>query len=262
MESSKIPYFTHPSLRDYAGLHHGFLTRQGGGSTGPYASLNCSLSQQDVPETVLENRERIAALFQQTRANLRLVKQVHSARVVVATHQSPSLEEVPPGDGIVTKDPGILLGILSADCTPILFFDPINRVIGAAHAGWRGALDGVVESTVEAMVSLGAHPARCVAVVGPCIHQKSYEVDQEFREGFLSQNLGNIKWFEKAPHHGHWMFDLPGYVIQKLKEAQVGTIGQVDMDTLEHDSLFFSHRRSTLQGEEFSGRQLSVIGLV
>lgn len=256
---TKIPYITDPHLREYSHLHHAFMTRQGGKSIGPYASLNCSLSQKDNPSIVLKNREYITSLFQKSLSDLRLVNQVHGTHVITAPTKPPP--HLPNADGLVTNKKGIILGILTADCAPILFFDPVHQIIGAAHAGWQGALKGIIGNTIEAMVALGAVANRIIAVVGPCIHQASYEVNQEFREGFLSHNLGNIKWFAVSPKKGHWQFDLPGYVMHRLYEAGVGTIQKINHDTFSEEKNFFSYRRTTLQGQETTGRQLSLIFL-
>jgi len=239
------------------GVHHGFFGRAGGMSQGECAGANMSTGVGDDPEAVAANR-RSAADALGFSFNLQLLKQVHSADVVTLT--APLGE---PGtvaaDALVTDRPGLLLAILTADCTPILLADPEAGVIGAAHAGWRGAVDGVVGNTVAAMRKLGADPARVVAAIGPTICQPNYEVGEQFRADFLALHPAGERFFTTPPgKRAH--FDLPGFVEDQLRRAGVGTIERVGGCTYAHPDRYFSHRYATHQGTR-TGRQVSVIGL-
>ncbi len=194
---------------------HGFFTRQGGVSAGPYASLNCSLSSQDLPELVLRNRARAGRSVGADPANLVGLTQVHGATAVrVAEPWPPGAG--PRADGMVTDRPGVALGIVTADCAPILLADPAAGVIGASHAGWRGAVDGIIEATVNSMISIGAHPERLTAAIGPCIRQPSYEVGQDLQQGVLAATPEAFGCFVAGRRHGHWQFDLAGYCAARL----------------------------------------------
>lgn len=237
------------------GVAHGFMTRRGGVSIGPVASLNCGFGADDDRAAVAENR-RIAAEAVLPGATLVGVHQVHSADV--ATVGDPWDETgKPKADALVTDRPGVVLGILTADCAPILLADREAGVIGAAHAGWRGAHGGVIGNTVAAMEMLGASRDRIVAAVGPCIAQESYEVGPDFRAQFTD---GDARFF-MAGEQGHWQFDLPGYVLHRLTEAGLQRIEALHRDTYAEPDTFFSFRRSTHLGEPTYGRLLSLIGL-
>lgn len=247
-------------LSDLPGIRHGFFTRRGGVSTGLYASLNCGYGSGDSPEAVAENRARAAARLGLEGDRLSGVYQVHSA--VCVTLDAPIRRgEAPRADAMATRVPGLALGILSADCAPVLFADPGAGVIGAAHAGWKGAFGGVLEATLEAMAALGADPGRTVAAVGPCIARKSYEVGPEFRARLVEADAANETFFDPSARPGHAMFDLPGYVRHRLVRAGVATVAVAAHDTAAEPELFFSYRRSVLTGEPDYGRGLSAIAI-
>lgn len=234
---------------------HGFFTRQGGTSSDLYASLNCGPGSQDRPEDVAQNRARVAAHL--GTEDLRTVSQVHSARVVTVTGPAP--ERRPEADALVTALPGIAIGALAADCAPVLFADSQAGVIGAAHAGSKGALLGVLEATVEAMTALGATPANIQAVVGPCISQRAYEVGPEFFENFLDEDADHARFF--AGGQGDRMhFDLPGFALSRLRGT--GVQAEWTGHCTYHDAeRFFSYRRTTHAAEPDYGRQISAICL-
>ena len=239
---------------------HGFFTRRGGVSTGAYASLNCSLSRGDARDAVMENRARAARAIGAEPAGLVGLMQVHGADVVhVTAAWRPG--EGPRADAMVTDRPGFALGVISADCAPILLADPGSGVIGAAHAGWRGAVSGVIGAVVEAMVTLGAEPARIAAAVGPCIRQPSYEVGADLRAAVLHGSNADDRFFAVGRREGHWQFDLAGYCAARLQAAGVGTIDVLEADTAADEARFFSHRRNTLAGGGPLGHQISIIRL-
>ena len=247
-------------LTDCRRIRHGFLTRQGGVSQGIYASLNCGYGSNDDRAKVLENRRRALALIGLPEEALATMYQVHSADVAEVI-EPWRLDARPKVDAMVTTRPGVALGISTADCAPVLFADPEAGVIGAAHAGWRGAVNGVVEATVRRMTQLGADPRRIHASVGPCIAQGSYEVGPEFPQPFLRQDPDNRRFFVASKRAGHFMFDLPGYVVSRLQRLGLGAVEHTGHDTCAEADLFFSYRRMTLAGEKDYGRGLSVIAL-
>ena len=252
---------TAPTLARAAGVGHGFFGRGGGVSAGPYASLNCGLGSADDPEAVRANRGRVMETFGLAATALATVRQVHSARAVVVERPWPD-DARPEADGLATDRPGVALGILTADCAPVLFADPGARVIGAAHAGWRGAKDGILEATVAAMTSLGARPHAIDAAVGPCIRQPSYEVGPEFRDLFVADEPATADLFAAADRPGHALFDLAGYVVRRLRALGLGSLTVTPFDTFADADRFFSFRRVTLDGGGDYGRQLSTIALV
>jgi YfiH family protein len=240
-----------------AGLPHGFLGRRGGVSTGVAAGLNVGLGSGDEPAAVADNRARAAAAVLPG-ARLVGVYQVHSPDCV--TVGEPWGEgERPHADALVTDRPGVLLGIVTADCAPILLADREAGVIGAAHAGWKGAFTGVAENTVRAMVALGARAESIVAVVGPCIAQGSYEVDEAFRARFAAADSATVRFFDPA-RPGRWQFDLEAYVAARLRGAGVGQVETLGLDTYSAPERFYSFRRATHRGEASYGRQISLIG--
>ncbi|MEP7222513.1 MAG: peptidoglycan editing factor PgeF [Novosphingobium sp.] len=241
-----------------SGVPHGFLGRRGGVSGGEVAGLNVGLGAGDADAAVAENRARAVAAVMPGAA-LATVYQVHSPDCVVVDAPWP-VDERPRTDAMVTNRPGVLLGIVTADCAPVLLADRKAGVIGAAHAGWKGALSGVTDRTVAAMVGLGADPARIVAAVGPCIAQASYEVDEAFFVRFTQAAPGNEAFFA-AGQPGHWHFDLEGYVAARLGAAGVGRIEQLGCDTYAQEQRLFSFRRATHRGQANYGRQFSLIGL-
>jgi hypothetical protein len=241
-------------------VRHGFFTRLGGVSTGAFASLNCSLSGKDDADAVAENRSRAARALGVAPAALVGLFQVHSADVAMLDEPWGSAAR-PKADAVVTRRRGLALGIVTADCAPVLFADAGAGVIGAAHAGWRGAFAGILEATVAAMERLGANRARIAAVVGPCIRQASYEVDDAFRARFLAADAANARFFAPGARPGHVQFDLAAYCEAALAAAGIARRSVVAADTLAEPGRFFSYRRATLAGEGPIGHQLSAIVL-
>ncbi len=249
---------THPLL-DKAGVRHGFFTRLGGVSEGIYASLNTGVGSRDDAVAVAENRRRIAAHMGGTPDDYAACYQIHSAIAHVA--ETGWRGERPEGDAAVTPTPGVICAVLTADCAPILFADAEAGVVGAAHAGWKGALGGIVASTVQAMQGLGADPKRMVAVVGPCITQDSYEVGADYQDRFEAEAPGSGRFFVEGRAPDRRMFDLPGFVLWRLEQAGVGDAAWTGHDTRADAELFFSNRRAFLAGEPDFGRLMSAITL-
>jgi YfiH family protein len=241
------------------GLRHAFFSREGGVSDGIYASLNGGLGSSDDQAKVAENRRRMAEYMGVAPAHLVGVHQVHSPDAVVATGPWPGAAR-PRADAIVTRTEGIAIGVTTADCGPILFADPAARVIGAAHAGWKGALTGVLESTIDAMEKLGADRSGMVAAIGPLIRQQSYEVGGEFVERFLDADAGNAAFFIPSERSGHSMFDLAGFIRMRLENAGVLMIDDIGVDTYA-DERFYSYRRSVHRKEPDYGRLVHAIAL-
>jgi len=250
---------TAETLDHQPGLRHGFFSRQGGVSQGLFASLNCGLGSGDAAEAVRENRARALRQLDLTEAPLVTCFQVHSPTAVTVAEPWPEAER-PRADALVTDRRGVALGVVTADCAPILFADPKAGVVGAAHAGWKGALAGVVGSTVTAMEALGAKRGRIAAAVGPCIGWDSYEVGPEFPLPFLAQSAGNARFF-KPGQGDRQLFDLKAYAAWRLAEAGVGTLAVEPADTWAEEARFFSYRRSTQRREPDYGRLLSAIAL-
>lgn len=245
---------------DLLPLPHGFFTRRGGVSAGPFASLNCSLSGQDDRAAVLENRGLVADSLTIARTHLVGCTQVHG--IDVAEVDTPwDAGAGPKADAMVTARRGVALGIVTADCAPVLFADPDAGVAGAAHAGWRGAVAGVIEATIAAMTRLGARPERIRAAVGPCIGQQSYEVAADLRDAVLAHAPADARFFAGGVRPERWQFDLAGYCAARLAAAGVGRVTVTGIDTLAEDQRFFSHRRRTLAGGGPIGHQISVIAL-
>jgi YfiH family protein len=238
-------------------LRHGFFTRRGGASSGIFHGLNCGSGSSDQREAVALNRARVADALEVAPEALVGVHQIHSPEVVVVTEATP---ERPKADALVTKTPGIALSILTADCQPVLFADHQAGVVGAAHAGWRGALDGVLEATVSAMEDLGADRGNIVAVIGPCISQKAYEVGPEFLEAFLADDPDNARFFAEGDGD-RYLFDLPALGLQKLRQAGVRQAEWTQHCTYADADRFYSYRRTTHLGEADYGRLISAIRL-
>ncbi len=250
------PFLSIPALA----VRHGFFTREGGVSTGPFAALNGSLGGQDARENVIENRARAARALGAEPASMLGLTQVHGAWVV--TVETPwALGAGPAADAMVTRRAGVALCIVTADCAPVLFADAKAGVIGAAHAGWRGALSGVLEATVAAMVALGAAPARIHAAIGPCIAQRSYEVGADLRAAVIGHDAADARFFGPGRDFVHWQFDLPGYCASRLMAAGVAAVSPPTSDTVGDTARFFSHRRRTLAGGGAIGHQMSLIVL-
>lgn len=242
-----------------SGVPHAFLGRTGGASTGIYASLNVGLGSADDRAAVVENRRRATAALGEG-LTLVTVHQVHSPDVVTVEAGWPD-DARPPADGLVTRARGLALGILTADCAPVLFADVDAGVIGAAHAGWKGAFGGVLGNTVAAMEALGADRRRIAAAVGPCIARRSYEVDDAFHRRFVEADPENDAFFTAARRAGHHQFDLEGFVARRLAETGIARIETLGEDTYAQPDRHFSYRRTTHAGEPDYGRQLSVVAL-
>jgi polyphenol oxidase len=236
---------------------HGFFTRLGGVSAGPFASLNCSLSSADDRDAVLENRARATRAIGAEPDALLGLTQVHGPGVVHAT-TAWAAGQGPRADALVTDRPGIALGIITADCAPVLFCDAEAGVVGAAHAGWRGAVAGVLEATVAAMRGLGAQ--HIAVAIGPCIGQQSYEVGADLRDAVLARDPADDRFFAPGRREAHWQFDLPGYCAARLKAAGAA-VAVLEIDTMADEARFFSHRRRTLSGGGPIGHQVSAIRL-
>ncbi|HWD49373.1 MAG TPA: peptidoglycan editing factor PgeF [Rhizomicrobium sp.] len=241
------------------GIAHGFFGRKGGVSTGAYASLNCGPGSDDAPEAVAENRRRALRSLGPD-LQLASVYQIHSPKAVSVT-RAWEMSERPQADAMVTATPGIALSILTADCAPVLFADPNARVIGAAHAGWKGAIGGIIESTLHEMESLGATRANIRAAVGPSISQPNYEVGPEFREIFLQHDSANARFFIASDRADHFRFDLEGYVVHTLHDAGIPNPAALSACTYAREDDYFSFRRATHRREPDNGRQISLIAL-
>ena len=248
-------------LADVGGSAHGFFTREGGVSGGIYQSLNCGLGSRDDRQFVLENRNRVTAHLGAGGARLLTCHQVHSADAIVVTEPWPAGEN-PKADALVTAVPGIVLGALAADCAPVLFADAEARVIAATHAGWKGALGGVLESTIATMIGLGARRNRIRAALGPCIGPDAYEVGPEFEMRFLSACSEYSRFFKRPQKSERPYFDLPGFVLERLARAGLETVESCTACTYTDEGRLFSYRRATHRGEPDYGRQVSAIVLL
>ena len=249
---------THPLLEN-ASVRHGFFTRAGGVSKGLYEGLNTGIGSNDDPAAVVENRRRVADWFGRGPDDFAACYQVHSAVCRVA--EAGWRGERPEGDAVVTATPGVVCAVLTADCAPVLLADAQAGVVGAAHAGWKGALGGVIHSTVQAMQALGAEPGRIVAVVGPCIAQASYEVGADYQERFEHHDAGAGTFFAHGATADKRLFDLPGFVLWRLEQAGVGQAAWTGDDTRADAGRFYSNRRAHLAGEPDFGRLISAISL-
>jgi len=240
-------------------IRHGFFTRAGGTSEGIFRGLNVGLGSSDERDKVVENRSRVCRWFTLPDDRLATLYQIHSTDVVVV--DAVQAGERPQGDAMVTATPGIVLGVLTADCGPILFADPQANVVGAAHAGWKGALYGIVEQTVSAMEELGAERNRIVACLGPSISGRNYETGPEFRQNFIETDPESAAFFSEPGSTGHAFFDLPEFTMMQLKRSGVRA-GRTGHCTYHDEDRFFSYRRTTHRREPDYGRQISVIGIV
>lgn len=245
---------------DAGKVRHAFFTRRGGVSRGLYTSLNCGRGSGDDPADVEANRARAMAALDLPASALFTNHQVHSATVVVI-EEGADPEDRRRADAFVTARPNVALGVLAADCAPVLFAAPDDGVIGACHAGWRGAVGGVCEATVDAMIELGARPDGIRAAIGPCIGFESYEVGPEFPEPFVVQDRQNARFFEQAAREGHFLFDLSGYLARRLSALGIGEVFRLDCDTCRDEANFFSYRRSCQRQQPDYGRQLAAITL-
>ncbi|TCP90276.1 hypothetical protein C8J31_101111 [Rhizobium sp. PP-CC-2G-626] len=258
MQDDALPSPLQSPLLASASVAHGFFTRKGGVSQGIYKGLNVGLGSRDDRGHVEENRARVAAWFGQSVARLATVHQIHSPDVVTIGNDYDGTRS--EADALVTATPGIVLGVLSADCGPILFADPGAGVVGAAHAGWKGALTGVLESTISAMIALGATRETIIACLGPSIGPDNYEVGPEFVERFLAHDVGYARFFTPSTRADHAMFDLPGLTVARLLAAGVKA-EKLGLCTYEDEARFFSYRRTTHRSEPDYGRQISAISI-
>ena len=242
------------------GIAHAFFGRRGGMSEGIYASLNCGPGSNDIRERVMENRRRATETLSPD-TKLVTLYQVHGAETVTVEKPWP-IESNPKADALATNRPGVVLGILTADCAPILLADAEARVIGAAHSGWGGAIAGVTDSVIAAMTKLGARVERIRAAIGPCISQAAYEVGPEFEARFVERDAANLRFFVPSARTNHRLFDLPAYVAHRLAFAGVETVESLGACTYAREEDFFSYRRTTHRKEPDYGRQLSAIALL
>lgn len=256
---SDLPVLQSGLLAAVPGVRHAFFTRRGGVSKGIYEGLNVGRGSGDDAADVAENRRRAAAWFGAGPDALNTCYQIHSATAVTA--EAPWCGRLPEGDAVVTARPDIVCAVLTADCAPVLFVDPRARVAAAAHAGWQGALNGVVEAAVASMVALGADRARIVAAVGPCIAPESYEVGLEFLDRFESARPGSARFFRPGETADKRLFDLPAFVLDRLAEARVGQAEWIDRDTCAEADWFYSNRRAFKRGEGDYGRLMTAIML-
>ncbi len=265
MSEGKIPYITSPLLY---GLRHGFFTRQGGVSQGVFHSLNCSFRENssdkevDKKENVLKNRALGMEALGVPIHSLQTLRQVHGSDVIDLVEPWGQGAQVPMADAVITQRTDVTLGIQTADCVPVLIADYDNQVIAAVHAGWRSALGGVIENTIALMMKKGARPEQTVAVIGPCIHQPSYEVGTDVADLFLAEDTMNERFFLSQEFPQKMLFDLPGYVRSQLERFQLKGIDTLPYDTYENEDLFFSCRRATHRHEKGFGGHLSVISLI
>lgn len=246
-------------LASHSNLRHGFFTREGGVSEGVYGSLNCGKGSKDTPDNIQENRKRVSHYFD----SIKLIglHQVHSAEVVTFSRLA-EISNNKLADALVTNQPDIAISVLTADCVPVLFADPQAGVIAAAHAGWKGALAGILDNTVEAMESLGSSAENIIAVIGPAIAQDSYQVDTLFHSKFVTTNAEYHRFFDRdISHPDHYRFDLTGFAQHRLREAGVGKVRRMMEDTYNQPKRFFSYRRATHNNECDYGRQISAIML-
>lgn len=239
-------------------LNHGFFTRRGGESTGLFQTLNLGLSKGDCPKAVIKNRERIANFFNQPLPSLCFAKQVHGNKALFI--ETPyDLDNPPQGDALITNIPGLIMGVQTADCVPVLLHDSEIPLVGALHGGWKGALSGIVENTIDMMVKQGAKRKTITANIGPCITQDSYEVDRKFYDRFLKKNKRWTCFFNEGQQGGKYFFDLRGFIHHTLREAGVQTIHTLNQNTYSNEALFFSCRRAFHKGEKTFGNQASCI---
>lgn len=256
----KTPYLTHPSFITVPTAKYGYFTREGGVSHGYFEGLNCGVGTGDLLDNVYENHRRIAAEFSADAEQLLFCKQIHSTKVITVT-EAWQRHARPEADAMVTTQKGLVLAVMSADCAPILFVDPHKHIIGAAHSGWKGSLDGIGEATVDAMEQLGAHAGDIHACIGPCILQDSYEVGPEFPEPFMAQDKANVEFFKPAMRAEHFMFNMPRYIEKRLKQRGIKHISGIELDTVSNEKQLFSYRRRVIADDLQNGVQMSAICL-
>jgi len=253
-----VPFKT-SELLDLPGITHGFFGRQGGVSSGTFDSLNAGLGSDDDPENVMENRKRISGALGTSNANLLSLWQIHSRDVMIVDGPY-DVSKRPKADGLVTKTPGLALSALSADCGPVLLADPNAKVIGACHAGWRGALSGITDETINAMEAIGANRDNIRAVLGPCISQPNYEVGPEYRDIFVAENEAHDRFFKHGPNQRPH-FDLKAFILAKLRNAGIASAESLPDCTYGEPHTYFSYRYNTHQGVSDYGRNISAICL-
>jgi YfiH family protein len=258
--------YTAPNLVKQDKLAHGFFTKIGGVSESVYSSLNCNTNCEDNPENIVKNQEIVCNALSFTYNNLKILDQVHSASVIII-HDMVQATSHLQADALVTNLSGILLGVKTADCVPILFFDSKNKIIAAAHAGWKGAIAGILENTILTMQNLGAEISNIIAAIGPSIQQQSYEVDQAFYHKFIEKDPLTSQFFIDSTKTTYYMFDLAKYCINKLEKIGIQTIDHLSIDTYSNPDMLFSFRRTTYENKNLGnqlecGRQLSVIGML
>jgi YfiH family protein len=261
MTETRPPFEEAPAIKRLSmHVRHGFFGRRGGVSTGVYKSLNCGPGSGDEPEKVLENRRRVCAALGGSLEKLAAPRQIHSSRAV-ATDKAFAPNERPECDALVTKRPGLVLGVLAADCAPIVLCDPHNGVIAAAHAGWRGAVSGVIESTLEVMTTLGADPGKTAAGVGPCLSQSSFEIGPDVADAVMNATPWAEQLFEPGTGDRQF-FDLKRYCLGRLARLGVAHMDALEDDTLSRPDEYFSHRRAVKAGDRDCGRNMTAIVLV
>ena len=251
----------HASSLSFPNIRHAFFTREGGVSEGIYESLNGGIGSNDAPDRVRENRARMAAALGVVPTHLVSCYQIHSPNVIVA-EQPWTRENAPRADAIVTRVTGLAIGVTTADCGPILFADGEAGIVGAAHAGWKGALTGVLEATIAAMEKLGAQRERISAAIGPLIRQPNYEVGAEFVDRFTAEDSANARFFAPAAREAHAMFDLPDYIKSRLERAEIQGVEDLGLCTYAQPARFFSYRRTTHLAEPDYGRHVNAIALM
>jgi polyphenol oxidase len=247
-------------LNEIAGVTHGFFTREGGTSHGLFSSLNCGFGSGDDLETVARNRALVAGSMSVEPDRLLTLYQEHSPKVITVS-EPWRRESAPLADAMVTKEQGIALGALTADCAPVIFADGRARIVGIAHAGWKGALNGVTDATIRAMEKLGADRAAIVAAIGPAISAAVYEVGPEFHGRFLEADPANEAFFRPAPKSEHWLFDLPNYLLARLRRSGIGRAEDLALCTYDDEQRFFSYRRATHRNEPHYGRLISAVAI-
>lgn len=258
MSTSLKPFLSPAFLQHKTIIHHGFFTRQGGCSTGLYHSLNVSFSKKDLPQQTLENRSRVSDYFDQPIEQLCFLKQTHSSTPLLI-NKPLDKRGLPDADALITTTPGLILGVQTADCVPILLYQSHGPMIAAIHGGWRGLLSGIIENTLKMMQQNSQSPQTIIASIGPCIAQNSYEVSQDVFDGFHEHDVDSEKFFKKGQAEGKYQCDLQGLAEQRLHKAGVNTIDLMNKDTYGNEDLFFSCRRATHKGEKSFGNQASCI---
>jgi YfiH family protein len=255
-----LPVYQAKQLKSHPTIKHGFFSRQGGVSSGHFTSLNMALSKTDQQKNVLANHDIVGKWFGINSTSVFTAQQDHTSQVLVIT-EFYSKFHPPQADALITSIPKLAIGVLTADCVPILVYAPQAKLISAIHAGWKGAKAGIITNTIATLEALGAQRSEMIAAIGPAIFQDSYEVDDVFYQEFLTEHQDNRTYFKSAQREGHYLFNLPSYVIAKLKAERISQIERIELDTYQNDDLFFSYRRACHRGESDFGNQISAIML-